>query len=102
FCSAWIRLNAEVSTRLFNETLNNPHSQTISLRDLKIGSQPRSLVADRNASDGVVHAADADLNRPAPAIGICMLAGIGDQLGHNERQIDGPIGVEEELARCDE
>src|SRR5262245_14155051 len=102
FCSAWMPLNAELSTRLFEQSFDNPHSQTISLRDLKVGSQPGSLIADRKASDGVVHAADADLNRPASAIGICMLGGIGDQLGHNERQIDGPIRVEEEFVRCNE
>src|SRR6516164_6961421 len=81
FCSARMLLNAKLSMRLFNQSLNKPHSKTISLRDLKVVSQPRSLIADRNASDGVVHASDADLNRPAPAIWICMLSCIGDQLG---------------------
>src|SRR5262249_24500706 len=53
FCAARMPLNVDLSMRLCKQSLNKPHSKTISLRDLKVGGQPRSLIADRNAGDGI-------------------------------------------------
>ena len=70
----------------------------MSLGNLKVGGHPQSLIADRDASDVAVEASEADPNRPARTIGIGVPGGIRDQFGHNKRQIDGSVGVDEDLA----
>src|SRR5262249_15486623 len=93
-------LNTKLPMRLFSQGLYEAHPETISLGKLKVGRQPQSLIADRDASDVTVDASEVDPNRPARTIGIGMLGGICDQFGYNKRQIDGLVGVDEELGRC--
>jgi hypothetical protein len=93
-------LNTKLPMRLFSQSVHEAHPETISLGNLKVGDQPQSLIADRDASDVAVDASEADPNRPARTVGIGVPGGIRDQFGHNKREIDGPVGVDENLGRC--
>src|SRR6266511_2234753 len=93
-------LNTKLPMRLFSKSLYEAHPETISFGNLKVGDQPQSLIADRDASDVAVDASEADPNRPARTIGIGVPGGIRDQFGHNKRQIDGVVGFDEDLGRC--
>src|SRR5215831_6274804 len=97
FCPARMSLNTKLPMRLCSQSLYEAHPETMSLGNLKVGDQPQSLIA---ASDVAVDASEADPNRPARTIGIGMPGGIRDQFSHNKRQIDGSVGVDEDLGRC--
>src|SRR5215475_802631 len=45
-CARQMPLNAQLSMHLIDQSLDQPHSKTISLRDVKVGGQSRSLIAD--------------------------------------------------------
>src|SRR5262245_18308602 len=93
-------LNTKLPMRLFNESLYEAHSETTPLANLKVGDQPQSLIADRDVSDVAIDASEADPYRPAHTIGIGMLGRIRDQFGRNKREIDGLVGVDEDLGQC--
>ena len=93
-------LNTKLPMRLFSQSLYEAHPETMSLGNVKVGDQPQTLIADRDANDVAVDASEANPNRPARTIGIGMPGGIRDQFGHDKRQIDGLVGVDEELGRC--
>ena len=92
-------LGAQLRSRLLGQGPGEAHAQATPLVGLEIGRQSHSLITDRNPSYLASAAREANPNLTARAIRICMLCGIGDQLGHDECEANGSVRREEERLR---
>jgi hypothetical protein len=86
----------------FGQGPNEAHAQTNLFVDREVGREAHTFFANRNLSSCVAGPPKADPNRAPRTIGIGVLCGVINQLGHDEGDADGVIGVQESGARLNE